>query len=150
MNGVHVDINSAYELIKSLKDNTISKDEIIKLTREYSSKLISAGEQYIKIFREYLNKTISETQLIETVSPLNSEISLWFFKQSDLPIPPNELHDWAHVHTKIACTIHDFSLFYDKKHLDTWPTENRKWLMSNAIKRYEIELEELREMEKLT
>lgn len=65
-----------------------------------------------------------------------------------MPIPPNELDNWSNVHTKIACTIHDFSLFYDMKNLDTWPAENRKWLMSDAIKRYEIELEELKAIDR--
>lgn len=147
-NGVHIDVHNSYEMIKALKDNTINKDELIKLTREYSSKIISAAERYINIYREFLNNTITEEQLIDRVAPLNNEISAWFYKQSDLPIPPIELHGWANVHTKIACTIHDFSLFYDKKNLDTWPAENRKRLMSSAIKRYDTELEELKAIER--
>ena len=81
--------------------------------------------------------------------PINIEISKWFLKQSDLPIPPKELHDWAHIHTKLSCTIHDFSLFYDKKNLTIWKSENRKWLLQNAIKQYEMELEELKMADKL-
>ena len=61
-----------------------------------------------------------------------------------MPIPPKELHDWAQIHTELACTIHDMSLFYDRKYLKTWESENRKWLLTNAIKRYEMELEELK------
>lgn len=147
--GVHIDMHGSYELIKSLKENTINKDELIKTTREYTANIISAAEQYIKIFREYLNNTITEEQLIDSVAPLNIEISKWFFKQSDLPIPPKELHDWVHIHTKLCCTIHDFSLFYDKKNLKTWKSENRKWLLTNAIKQYELELEELKIADKL-
>ncbi len=148
INGVHIDVNSSYEMIKELRDNTISKDELIRVTREYSSKIISAAEQYIKVYREYLNNTLTEEQLIDIVTPLNNEISLWFFKQTNLPIPLKELDDWSHIHTKIACTIHDFSLFYDRKNLNTWPSENRKRLMSDAIKRYETELEELKAIER--
>lgn len=148
VNGVHIDIHGSYDLIKSLK-KTISKDELIKTTREYTTNIISAAEQYIKIFREYLNCTITEEQLIDRVAPLNIEISKWFFKQSDLPIPPRELNDWALIHTKLSCTIHDFSLFYDRKNLNTWKSDNRKWLLTNAIKQYELELEELKIADKL-
>ena len=81
---------------------------------------------------------------IDSVAPLNIEISKWFSKQSDLPIPPKELHDWAQTHAKLACTIHDFSLFYDKKNLKVWKRENRRRLLINAIKQYEMELEELK------
>lgn len=54
------------------------------------------------------------------------------------------MNTWARIHTKLFCTIHDFSLFYDRKYLKTWKSENRKWLLANAIKRYEMELEELK------
>lgn len=147
--GVHIDVHSSYELIKKLKDNTLDKDELIQITRKYTANIISAAEQYIKVFREYINNTITEEELIDSVAPLNIEISKWFLKQSDLPIPPKELHDWAHIHTKLSCTIHDFSLFYDKKNLKTWKSENRKRLLQNAIKQYEMELEELKTADKL-
>lgn len=147
--GVHIDVHGSYELTKSLKDDTLNKDELIQLTREYTANIISAAEQYIKIFREYLNNTITEEEFIDSVAPLNIEISKWFLKQSDLPIPPKELHDWSHIHTKLSCTIHNFSLFYDKKNLKTWKTENRKWLLQNAIKQYDMELEELKIADKL-
>lgn len=120
-NGVHIDVNGSYDMIKSLKDNNVNKDELISLTREYTNKLISTAEQYIMVFREYLNNTITEEQLINAVAPFNNQISVLFLKQSDLPIPPNELDNWSNIHTKIACTIHDFSLFYDRKNLDTCP-----------------------------
>lgn len=147
-NGVHIDINDSYQLIKNLKEDTISKDELIKTTREYTANIISAAEQYIKIFREYLNNVITEEQLIDNVAPLNAEISKWYFKQNELPIPLNELHDWVHIHEKLACTVHDFSLFYNRKHLKTWESENRKQLLKNAIKQYEIELDELKNADK--
>lgn len=147
--GVHIDVNGSYELIKSLKDNTLDKDELIQTIREYTANIISAAEQYIKIFREYLNNTITEEQFIDSVAPLNIEISKWYFKQNDLPIPPKELHDWTHIHTKLSCTIHNFSLFYDKKNLETWKSEKRKWLLQNTIKQYEMELEELKIADKL-
>ena len=147
--GVHITVNGSYELLKNIKDKTLDKNELIQTTKEYTSNIISAAEKYIKIFREYLNHTITEEELIDSVAPLNIEISKWYFKQNNLPIPPKELHDWAHIHTKIFCTIHDFSLFYDKKNLKTWKSENRKWLLQNAIKRYEMELEELKSAENL-
>ncbi len=63
-------------------------------------------------------------------------------------MPPKELHDWANAHTQIAGSISDFSLYYDRRNLDKWSTENRKYLMNTSIKRYETDLEALREIEK--
>lgn len=41
-----------------------------------------------------------------------------------------------------------FSLYYDRKNLNTWTTENRIYLMDLSIKRYETDLEALRTLEK--
>lgn len=149
VNGVHINVNNSYEMIKGFKNDIIDKEELIRITRVYSSKIISVAERYLKVYREYINKTLAVEQFIDIVAPLNNEISLWFFKQSDLPKPPSELHEWAQAHTIIACTIHDFSLFYDREYLSKWTDENRKWLMSDAIRRYETQLEELKEIEKI-
>lgn len=147
--GVYFDqINGSYNMIKQLKDDNISKEDFICITRRYTLKLISLAEQCIKLYREFLNNTLSEEQLINDMTPLNNEISKWYFKQSNLPIPQTDLHEWADAHEKISGTIHDFSLFYNKKHLDVWPSDNRKWQMANVIKRYEKELEELKSIDK--
>ena len=144
VNGVHIDVNKSYELIKGLKDDSMSDDELIRVTRECTANLISAAEQYIKLFREYLNNTFTEEQLIDSVVPLNTEITKWFTKQSNLPIPPKELHGWENAHLQLACTIHNFSLFYNKNGLKTWNSESRKWLFKNALNRYGAELEKLK------
>lgn len=60
VNGVHIDVYSSYEMLKATKGDTICRDELIQLTREYSSKIITLAEQYIKVYREYLNNTITE------------------------------------------------------------------------------------------
>jgi len=146
---VHIQVNSSYKMIKNLMHgDAVDKEKLIAQTRGYTSKLVSVGEKYIRIYREFRNNTISEEQLIEDVAPLNKEIASLFFKQSDLPVPPKELHYWAQIHTRIACTIHDFSLFYDKNNLSTWKSENRRFLMDSSIKRYEADLEELKEVDR--
>ena len=149
VNGVYFHINSLYESIKQLKNNDMSTEDFINITREYTANLISAAEQYIKIFREYRNNTITEEQLIDKVSFVNVEISKLFRKQANLPIPPKELHDWANKHSEISGTIYDFSLYYNKKNLNVWTSENRMRLLISAIKKYEEGLEELKKIDKL-
>ena len=38
--------------------------------------------QFMMIFREYINNTLSEEQLIDSVEPLNNEISKWFLNKA--------------------------------------------------------------------
>lgn len=148
INDICLVFNSSYEMLKEMMKPTIDKDEFIKQVRECSIQLIDVAEKYIIQFREFLNGVISETELMEAVNPLNIEITNLYFYQTNLPVPPKELHNWFKIHCKIATTIHDFSLYYDKKNIDTWSAENRKWLMTNSLKRYEQELEELKQADK--
>ena len=148
INDICLVFNSSYEMLKEMMKPTIDKDEFIKQVLECSIQLIDVAEKYIIQFREFLNGVISETELMEAVNPLNIEITNLYFYQTNLPVPPKELHNWFKIHCKIATTIHDFSLYYDKKNIDIWSAENRKWLMTNSLKRYEQELEELKQADK--
>ncbi|NLB81498.1 MAG: caspase family protein [Clostridiaceae bacterium] len=141
---IHIQSHSSYEIIKSLKENNIDKNELIQTTRLYTANMITAAERLINTYREHLNNTIDEEQLIESVIPINAEISKWYFKQMNLPIPPIELKEWAQVHINLSCAIHDLSIFYDRRNTEIWEANSRKWLMKNAIKQYEIELEKLK------
>ena len=141
---VYIEVNPSYQWIKELTTPSMSKEQLIQITQEYTARIVSAGERYIRLFREYLNHTLTEAQFIDCVAPLNTEISNWYCKQSELPFPPKELHNWRLMHTSIASTIHDFSLYYNKKFLDRWSPKSRQQLLRDSIKRYELELEELK------
>ena len=54
--------------------------------------------------------------------------------------------NYSNIQGQLTGTIHDFSLYYNKKYLDKWTSENRIHLMNSSIKRYEADLEELRMM----
>lgn len=53
----------------------------------------------------------------------------------------------ASINAQLAGTIHDFTLYYSKKHVGKWTSENRIYLMNSSIKRYEADLEALRRLE---
>lgn len=149
INNVLFEINPSYEMIRTLLHETlVTKDVLITETNRITEKLVNAAQRYIALYREYTNGVLSECELFDVVDPINYEISRLYFLQSNLPYPPKELHDWADAHTQLAATIQDFSLLYNKNNLGTWTTENRKFLMSSAIKRYESELVALSAAEK--
>lgn len=148
INNIHFSFNSSYEMLKKLMQPTMQEEEFIKQANTCILKLISVAERYIVYFREFLNGVITEQDLISSVLLLNKEITDLYYQQSDLPVPPNKLHDWFLIHSKIAGTIHDFSLYYSERGIDTWSYENRKWLMTNALNQYAKELEELKQIDK--
>lgn len=145
---IHIRTNTLYHAInKMLRETEIDKDELIQRTKEITTELINAAQQFIKFYREYQNNVINEEELIDAVEPLNSKIGQLYFQQSDLPCPPKELNEWASINAQLAGTIHDFTLYYSKKHVGKWTSENRIYLMNSSIKRYEADLEALRKLE---
>lgn len=148
INGVYCEKNSSYEMIKKLMHSeAVDKKDFIEKNREVTAKLISCGEEFIRIYREFINKNITEDELVKMVSPLNSKITNLYFEHGDLPVAPNELREWVNAQTKIASSIQDFSLYYDKKNENVWTSENRKFLMDASIKRYEEDLEVLKKID---
>lgn len=136
-----------YSILKNSTETQISKEELIRLTNELTFELLNVAEKYIGMFYEYQNKEIIEDQFIEKVFPLNNEINKLFLKQSDLPVAPDDLHDWSQANIDIASSIYDFSLFYNKKYLNKSKSENREWLIKDSIKRYENALEKLKKIQ---
>lgn len=141
---IHIEFYTFYKLLKEIQDIKIGKDELIKTTREYTKKLITLAEKHRSFFQEYLNNTLTETQLVNEFININDSIENLFFLQSDLPIPQSDIIDWAREHANLACIIHNFSLYYNKKYIDKWSSEQRKFLMKRTILDYEQALEKLK------
>lgn len=150
INDILIDLHSDYHLIKNLNSCTLSKEEFVKKTKECTSQLISVAEKYIQLFREFNNHTFSEEAFISLVQPLNNLFFKWYFIQSDLPVAPIDLHDWAEANIQLANTIYDLSLFYNKNNLNKWSSDNRHWLVQNTIERYEDDLERLKSFKALS
>lgn len=79
---------------------------------------------------------------------MNKQIISLYFKITDLPSAPLRCNSWSEAIQQIAATIHDFTLFYGQKTMDTWSKENRNYLMKATLKRYQQELELLKQKEK--
>ena len=147
VNGVFFNIHTGYESIKNLKNKELDINKFIRDTKECTSNIVTFGEKYISLFREYQNGILSEDQFINLSQQYIQEISKWYFKETSLDIPPNDLHEWSQVQTELAGSLHDCTLYYNKEFLDRWKPENRKWLMQNSIKQYNSDLEKYKELD---
>lgn len=148
IDNVKVDVNKNYEFMKKFISNNTADDEtLIKDTRKCMYEMILVAEKFIKQFREYTNHTITEQDLIESVSTINTEIEKLYFTQSDFPIASKKLHDWQNAYTQLASTIHDLSLFYNKRYLNRRDSKNRKIVTELTIKSYNECLEKIKAMD---
>lgn len=146
--GIYFEINDLYDTIKEFQQNSVMSDEmLIQKIRTISTKIINAAEQFIKIYREYRNGELSEEDLIDAVESIGYEIHSLFMQEENLPYPSLSLREWAVAHEQLASAVSDFSLYYNKKYLSKWSTENRIYLMGSSIKKYESALDVLRTLD---
>ncbi|MDE6088844.1 MAG: hypothetical protein K2G25_10750, partial [Oscillospiraceae bacterium] len=145
INNVKVEVDKNYEFKKKfISDNTADDNTLIKDTGKCIYEMIFVAEKFIEQFREYINHTISEQDLIESVSTINTKIEKLYSIQSNFPIALKKLHDWQNAYAQLATTIHDFSFFYNKRYLSTRDSKNRKDVTELTIKRYNERLEKLK------
>ena len=148
VNDVLVTHQTSYEFIKKLHaENLMPKEEQIRRTREYTTRLINAAENLIAIYREYQNRSLTEAELVEQISPYIKTISDYYFAQNNMPLPPTEIKDWSDSNICLASTIHDMTLFYSPTQLKKRTADDRIAIMNNMISRYQENLEQLRNIE---
>ena len=148
IDGIFVEKHISYNVLRMLNQQTVPQEEYIKQAKQYLNEIIGCANQFIAQYREYSNGIISENKLVDNVKTLNKQIISLYFKITDLPSAPLRCNSWSEAIQQIAATIHDFTLFYGQKTMDTWSKENRNYLMKATLKRYQQELELLKQKEK--
>ena len=109
------------------------------------TKTVSMAEKFISDIREIDNQT-------KTISDVRNGYVQWirevyeeYYKMSEMPTAPDELHDWFKTVEDLAGCILDMAILLNK---DTEYSENNRWLMQNSIRRYNETLEILKALEK--
>lgn len=149
MNGIHYEIYQYYEQLKSFNEkNTANKYELIPKVKEILKHMINLGERIIELYCEYKNESFTESELCEKLESLIDELDKYYIISTNLDLPPNEIYEWFHACTNLFGTIHDFTLFYNKKYISERTTKNRKDCMDMTIKRYYYNLDKISKFEK--
>lgn len=149
IDGILVDKQTSYNMLRTLNQQTVTPEEYIQEARKDLNEIVAYANQFISKYREYANGIFSENELVNEVKGLNSKIASLYLKISDLPKAPLKCNSWAESIQQVAATIHDFTLYYGQRTMNTWSKENRIELMKIAIKRYQQEIEFIKREEKL-
>ncbi len=139
--------NPSYELNRDLMEPQISSEEAKEMTRKCTSRMITLAEKYIALFREYKNEELKEEDLIEKGTSIGVEMTKLYLESTDYPNPPTNLRDWSQKHMELVSTIHNLSLYYNKKNVGIWDKTSRITLFENDIRQYEMVLESLRDID---
>jgi Caspase domain. len=149
LNDVHFNYHSYYESLKIFtQEHTGDKDKLIADTKVIISNLITLAEKVIAMYNEFLHVANDENTLVGNLSSCIQAIDKYYFAETDLDIPPQELKEWSQCCSNLSATIHDFTLFYNAKYLSGRTPENRIACMNLTIKRYYEDLEKLKKIER--
>ncbi|MGO4498608.1 caspase domain-containing protein [Paenibacillus sp. 2RAB27] len=145
---VHFKLLPYYESLRSLnQENMGSRERVILETREMLAILITLAERIIYQFNEYKNEILSEQELVDALESFISEVDRYYFKSTDFAIPPEDIKNWSEACSLLFGTIHDLSLYYNKKYLSQRTTANRKACMEMTISQYFSDVESVRKLE---
>lgn len=147
INDIHFNIHSYYENLKIFTEEHIGeKDALIEKTSFIMSHLITLAEKVIGLYNEYLNGTKTEDTLVNDMKAVIPLIDKYYFEETDLAIPPIELNEWRQCCANLSATIHDFTLFYNKRYLAARTPDNRIACMNITVSRYYEDLEALKKI----
>ena len=143
---IHIVINDGYDSVKAFEQaHTGDKQEIIAEEKAIVADVVKMAERVIREYREYRNEEIEEPELIERLKAILPQIEDLFLKESELDIPPAEIHDWVSACTSLINTVHDFVFYYKENYIGKRTVENRRQCMDMTIRRYHEDLKKLQD-----
>jgi len=113
-----------------------TKEEVLEAIRTILSEMVKLAERAINYFEKYQSGDISEEEFISAMQKMEPEVTELYFQSDNIPLPPKDCEDYDQACQNIFATIHDMFLYYSKRGLETWPRQNRDWLMQQTIKRF--------------
>lgn len=121
-----------------------TKEEVLEAIDSIKNEMIGLAQEAINYFKGYKCGSISEDEFIKKMQEKESRVNDLIIKSGNIPMPPEDCKDYDQACQKIFGTIHDMFIYYSKKGLEIWPEHNRDWLMQDAIKRFNDDLERIR------
>lgn len=148
IDNIHFNIHSYYESLKSFNiKNTDETESLILEIKQILSNILPLTEQTINLYQDYKNDDITEDELFDKLKPIISQIDKWYFSSIDLKIAPKEIYDWDLACSSLLATIHNFTLFYNKRYKSQRDKKNRIACMDMTIRQYYEDIKKVRVLE---
>ena len=142
--GIWISQDSSYEIVRKLQQTDISEEQFRQQAKQLLSKTVSMAEQFIADLEEVDNRTKTIKEVQREYKPWIRQVYEKYYKMTEIPVPPDELHDWFGVVEDLVGCVLDMALELRKdvefKGLD-------RWVFRNCVRRYYEDLERLRGME---
>lgn len=144
INGIYVIMEPGYELVREMQQVKVSKEEFQRQTKKLLSKTVSMAERFITDIEEIDNRTKTITEVREEYQSWIREVYEEYYKLTESPMAPDELHEWFLTVEALAGCVLDMAL--QLRSTDAFEGSDR-WLIRSHIQRYYETLEKLGKLE---
>lgn len=144
--GIYVYRNPSYETLRAMREDNIKMEEYENDVRKLFYKIIDRAEQYISCITEVYNRTKDFEEAQMEYTPWMKEVFGLYYRLTDAPIAPDQLHDWVEAVMAMAGWVIDMTLILKESKKNDFDDRNR-WLFQNAKGKYYESLERIRELE---
>ncbi len=137
VNGVGIAWNDDYESRKEMhREHSSPKGEYLRLAAEISEQMITFGQQAASWFASYEDSKMSEKELIAAVQSDTDRVRDTYLASGDMPFPPEDCKRYdEHLHG-LCAIVDNMYLLWSEKGAELWPEPNRRYLVSDAVKRF--------------
>lgn len=142
--GVWVSKDPFYESVRRLQQSELTEREFESIIQKTLCRTTSLAERYIADIREIDNQTKTISGIRETYREWIRQVYEEYFKMTEIPTVPNDLHDRFNIVEDLAGCVLDMALLLKK---DTEYADGNQWLIKNSIRRYYEGMEKLKKID---
>lgn len=143
--------NESYRSMRSFYgEHSVDKGAALARLEPLLEGATRIGNQVSGWFDEFERGELDEPTLISRVRKVSGEIDAITSESADLPFPPQDVRDYDTRAQSLFGHLGNMALYYSERGIETWPEENRTFLMRSTVKDFRADLDRLRfEREKL-
>ncbi|MCI6018437.1 MAG: caspase family protein [Clostridiales bacterium] len=147
IDGICVNDNRAsYNMVKTIQEDTISREEYIEMIKKLLTGIISRAEMFIGSLREIENETMTIEKVRSAYKDWIKDIYHLYHKVTDVPVPPDEIHDWAENVLSLAGWVVDIALILEQSEKENKYDQSAQWLIHHKIQKYYELLEKVKQV----
>lgn len=127
--------------MRRLQQSELTREEFESGIQKTLCQITSLAERYIADIREIDNQTKIISEIRETYREWIRQVYEEYFKMTETPTVPDDLHDRFNIVEDLAGCVLDMALLLNK---DEEYTDGNQWLIKNNIRKYYEGLEKLK------
>lgn len=147
IDGIWICENSSYNMLKSMCNPTVSREEYIRLNKTLMFEEMSVMRKLQHDLQEVLNDILDKKSFINQHNSEMRRIKSLYLKLTELDVPPTDLRAWSDEILNAAGYVLDIACILENCAIIKDISQREMWLIQNAIDKYNNALENIKKVE---